>query len=141
MARRRNPRKSPDHDRTGQTSASGPSAIAIGDVPGPAAIKLGAGARVHLDAQTDMATGIRLDGPAQLRGRFDHMPKPGGGSLYIRSMTVNPTVWPERAPDPTSNRAPAGRSMVAFTAGSKSCLCGFEAFRWQSKCPRCKRNI
>jgi hypothetical protein len=119
---------------------------------GPAAFGVDGHMAAYIDADTSCPTAFAMgDGASvELRGRLNHTPSAGApNAIYIREMRVGGGAGiPPLASPATSHSASAtpqdvmrGRSMVAFTAGSKCCLCGFEAFRWQTTCPRCKRDI
>jgi hypothetical protein len=100
------------------------------------------------DGYTNLPHAFDIYGQAELRGRFDHARVEDGSYAELRNVVISGSEPCSRAPASGPGRASAApepkdserRSIVAFDANSKSCPCGFEAFRWQTQCPRCRRT-
>jgi hypothetical protein len=116
------------------------------ELKGPVAFNLGAGTEAYIEGESNMPNAFTLGGPVRLAGNFKHNPSQGGSSAYIRKMYGGPgsiqrAEAEQQSPAPSESTT-ARRSSTAFSrVSSATCACGFEAFVWQTKCPRCQRAL
>ena len=135
-SRERRRRKKDSQEKPGTTPPEPPK--------GGGAFYIGGGSALYLDAwSNDARGGLTGDGaPAQISGRFDHTPVPGGSYTHVRYMGTGkyalPPYVPVAQPSATARRF---SGTLPSTVPARSCACGFQAFTWQQTCPKCERSL